>query len=133
MAAISGFMLWMMKEPEAAKRLGLIVASIIAVFVFGREYAESTAKNILALPVSREFFVLAKTVVVGTWFLALAAMDFCCSILAAWVPWCVVGIYSGAAGERVEVGWSSYAVLVATFLIGTGLTLRHELFADNVQ
>jgi hypothetical protein len=107
----------------------------------------------LALPVPREFLVLA-------------AMDLCCAMLAAWVavetrgyfaafgfviftlalasvfgrtgwapwvPWCVVGIYSGAAGEGIGVGWGSYATLAATFIVGTGLTLRHELFADNVQ
>jgi ABC-type transport system involved in multi-copper enzyme maturation, permease component len=52
---------------------------------------------------------------------------------APWVPWCVVGIASGAAGEGPSLGAGSYLVLVATFVAGLGLTLRHECRADNSQ
>ena len=43
----------------------LLLAFIVA-YVFGREYADGTAKNLLALPVGRHWFVLAKLVVVGS-------------------------------------------------------------------
>ena len=50
-----------------------------------------------------------------------------------WVPWTIVGLYSGAAGPAVPLGWGSFALIAATFLVGTGLTIRHEMYADNMQ
>ena len=50
-----------------------------------------------------------------------------------WVPWSIIGLYSGAAGPESTLGWGSYVVIAVTFLVGTGLTVRHEVVADNVQ
>jgi len=98
--------MWMIRNPEAAKGLGLIgmkaeltmgtfgadwnglfdiavlmgaiggivVLSVIVIFIFGREYAQGTAKNMLALPVRRAWFVLAKLLVAAAWFAALTAV-----------------------------------------------------------
>lgn len=96
-----GLFSWMVKEPDRASRMGLlgqkaqlaslhadwpsyfalllqatgiggmIMASVLASYVFGREYAEGTAKNMLTLPVERGWFVLAKLVVVLIWFALL--------------------------------------------------------------
>jgi ABC-type transport system involved in multi-copper enzyme maturation permease subunit len=100
--AIALFM-WIVREPDRAAQLGLLGAkanlsgiaatwpsylsmltlvvgmggmlllSFIVAYVFGREYAEGTAKNLLALPVGRQSFVLAKFVVAGAWWLVLVA------------------------------------------------------------
>jgi ABC-2 type transport system permease protein len=180
---------------------GLIMCSIIVAFVFGREYTEGTAKNMLALPIPRSRFVLAKIIVSAAWFaaltlwivpvtclvgsmvgltglttglllpaavklLVLALLSLCCAVLVAWVavetrgyfaplgfsiftlvlanvfghtgwgpwgPWTIVGLYTGAAGPGVTLGWGSFVVIAATFLIGTALTIRHEVSADNGQ
>ncbi len=50
---------------------GLLVLSFIVAYVFGREYSEGTAKNLLALPVNRAAFVFAKLVVAAVWWLVL--------------------------------------------------------------
>jgi ABC-2 type transport system permease protein len=50
---------------------GTLLLSFIVAFVFGREYSEQTAKNMLALPVGRSAFVLAKFVVAGVWWVVL--------------------------------------------------------------
>jgi len=50
---------------------GLILLAFIVAFLFGREYADATAKNLLALPVPRAWFVLAKLVVAAVWWLVL--------------------------------------------------------------
>jgi ABC-2 type transport system permease protein len=50
---------------------GMLLLSFIVAYVFGREYAEGTAKNLLALPVGRQLFVLAKFVVAAAWWLVL--------------------------------------------------------------
>lgn len=234
MATVSGFFMWILKNPGMAERIGLIgqkaqlafggqgadwptfltfivemggvggllMGSVIATYVFGREYLEGTAKNLLALPIARGRFVCAKIVVTAAWFgcltfwllpstyvvgtliglsgaaapLFLAAawklvglylMSLGCAMLAAWIavetrgyfapfgfavftlvlattfgrtgwgpyiPWSVVGLYSGAAGSGTpDLGWPSYAVVAVTFLIGAALTVLHEVYADNVQ
>jgi len=50
---------------------GLLLLAFIVAYVFGREYAEGTAKNMLALPIGREWFVVAKLVVAAVWWLVL--------------------------------------------------------------
>ena len=180
---------------------GLIMCSIIVTYVFGREYAEGTAKNILALPAPRSLFVLSKIAVSAAWFalltlwlvpvalltgavvgltgltaaivlaalgklFTLAGMSLGCSVLVAWVavqtrgyfaplgfsigtlvvasvlghtgwgpwvPWSILGLYSGAAGSGTDVGPGSALVILGTFLAGSALIAWHEERADNVQ
>lgn len=52
---------------------GLLLLSFIVAYIFGREYTELTAKNMLALPVARHWFVISKLVVALTWWLVLVA------------------------------------------------------------
>ena len=179
----------------------LLMSAVIVTFVFGREYAEATAKNLLALPLPRSWFVMAKVLVSAGWLalltlwmaavslaagaliglpglsagllvdvsarlLALAGMSLCCSTLvawvavetrgyfgplgfaigtlvlasvfghtgwASWVPWSIVGLYSGTAGPVTGLGVGNFAVLGVTFVIGLALTLRHEVLVDNAQ
>ena len=53
---------------------GMLVLSFIVAYVFGREYDDGTAKNLLALPVSRHWFVIAKLVVAGVWWAVLVVI-----------------------------------------------------------
>src|SRR5512136_904160 len=46
---------------------GMLLLAFIVAYVFGREYVEGTAKNLLALPVGRHWFALAKFVVAAVW------------------------------------------------------------------
>ncbi len=103
---VDGLFMWILKEPDRARALGLlgakaqiaggsadwptfaavlaqmtgvggmILTAVITAYVFGREYADGTAKNMLALPVRRESFVLAKLVVVALWFAVVVAAMF---------------------------------------------------------
>jgi ABC-2 type transport system permease protein len=103
---VDGLFMWILKEPDRARALGLlgakaqfagrsadwpsfaaalvqmtcvggmILTAVIATYVFGREYSDGTAKNMLALPVRRESFVIAKLLVVALWFAALVAAIF---------------------------------------------------------
>lgn len=104
MPLAGGLFMWIIREPQRAAQLGLlgqkarfaaaaanwpayfslllqsmgvggmILVSVIAAFVFGREYSDSTGKNMLALPVARHRFVFAKLAVVFTWFGLLAVL-----------------------------------------------------------
>lgn len=103
---VGGLFMWILKEPERARALGLlgtkariaagsadwptfaamlaqmtgvggmILTAVITTYVFGREYSDGTAKNLLALPVRRESFVIAKLLVVALWFAVLVAAIF---------------------------------------------------------
>jgi len=98
MPLAGGLFMWIVMEPQRAAQLGLlgqkaqlagvtadwpsyftmlnqvacvggmVLLAIIAAYVFGREYSEKTAKNLLALPVPRHWFVVAKLAVILVWF-----------------------------------------------------------------
>jgi ABC-2 type transport system permease protein len=101
---MGGFFMIILKDPELARRLGLIsakaqllggaadwpsflnlLAQAIAVggiilfgfigsWVFGHEYSDHTIKDLLALPTSRSTIVLAKFVVVMGWSAVVTAV-----------------------------------------------------------
>jgi len=50
---------------------GMILLAFVVTYVFGREYVDLTAKNMLALPVPRHWFVVAKLIVAAVWWLVL--------------------------------------------------------------
>jgi ABC-2 type transport system permease protein len=101
---MGGFFMIILKDPEFAQRVGLISAKaqlvggaadwpsflnllaqavaiggiilfgFIGSWVFGREYADHTVKDLLALPTSRSTIVLAKFVVVMGWSAVVTAV-----------------------------------------------------------
>jgi ABC-2 type transport system permease protein len=62
---------------------GLLVFGLIVAYVFGREYSEGTAKNMLTLPIRREWFALAKMSVVALWVLALTLLSVVLQVVSA--------------------------------------------------
>jgi ABC-2 type transport system permease protein len=101
-----GFFMIVMRDPELARRMGMvsakaqivagsadwptylsllaqavavggiIVFSLIASWVFGREYSDHTLKDLLALPTPRWSIVLAKFVVAALWGVLLALLVY---------------------------------------------------------
>jgi len=55
---------------------GMVLFSIITSWVFGREFSDKTAKDLMALPTSRENIVAAKWVVVAVWTLLSTLLIF---------------------------------------------------------
>lgn len=98
---VGGLFMIILKNPEAAKNMGLIstkaqivagvadwptffniltqatavggaiLFSIVTAWVFGREFSDRTAKELLAIPTSREATVTAKFIVIAVWTTAL--------------------------------------------------------------
>jgi ABC-2 type transport system permease protein len=52
---------------QAVAAGGMILFSIVTIWVFGREFSDHTVKELLALPTSRESIVTAKFIVVAVW------------------------------------------------------------------
>ncbi len=101
-----GLFMIILKDPEAAKSLGLITTkaqlltgtadwpsfmgfmaqavaagsmilfSIITIWVFGREFSDHTVKELLALPTSREAIIAAKFIVLSIWSLVITLLIF---------------------------------------------------------
>jgi ABC-2 type transport system permease protein len=106
-----GFFMVILKDPEAARRIGIISAKaqmvagaadwptylgllaqaaaigglilfcFIASWVFGREFADRTVKDLLALPTSRTVIVLAKFFVMAAWALVLTIFVYALGLL----------------------------------------------------
>lgn len=115
MPLVGGLFMWIIREPERAAKLGLlgkkaqfagvtadwssffalllqttgiggmILVSVIAAYVFGREYSDGTAKNMLALPVARHWFAVAKLVVVLSWFVILTMSLIAEGLFVCWI------------------------------------------------
>jgi ABC-2 type transport system permease protein len=101
-----GFFMVILKDPEFARRVGLISAkaqlvagvadwptylellaqataigglilfSLVGSWVFGREYSDRTVKDLLALPTSRSVIVAAKFTVIAFWSAGLVAIIY---------------------------------------------------------
>jgi ABC-2 type transport system permease protein len=119
---IGGLFMIILKDPQAAKSMGLIstkaqlaagtadwptyfnflaqaeavggaiLFSIVATWVFGREFSDRTVKELLSLPTSRETIVGAKFIVIAAWTLLLSVMSLGVGLIV---------------GTRVDMpGWS---------------------------
>jgi ABC-2 type transport system permease protein len=54
---------------------GLVLFGLVAAYLFGREYGEGTANEMLTLPLRREYLVAAKIVVLAAWVLGLTLLS----------------------------------------------------------
>ena len=135
---VGGLFMIILKDPEAARSMGLISAkaqltagvadwptffnilaqavavgggilfAVIAAWVFGREFSDRTAKELLALPTPRESIVAAKFIVVAAWTF----------LLTVWIL--VVGLI---VGKLVVIpGWSTALLRGASLdILGTSI------------
>ena len=62
---------------------GILLFGLITAFVFGREYAEGVSPSMLTAPMRREYFVIAKFVVLAVWVVALALLSLVAQGFAA--------------------------------------------------
>lgn len=91
---------------------GVLLFGFVAAWVFGSEYVQGTAKDLLALPVSRVQVLNAKFVVYLLWCTALAASNLC------------IGLFIGFAFDLE--GWNAGEVfkeMAPTYGITLLLTL----------
>lgn len=60
---------------------GLMAFGFVTSWIFGREYSDRTIKDLLALPILREYIVLSKFIVVFVWCLLLSAIVFILALM----------------------------------------------------
>jgi ABC-2 type transport system permease protein len=142
------FFMVIMKDPEGARRLGIIgikaqlmvgtvdwstylsmlsqgvmglilLNALMGSWVFGREYADRTMKDLLALPTSRSEFIAAKYTMFALWSLLMVVLV---SVLGVSLGY-LVGL-PGLSSEIVVRGVSTiFEVGVMNILLITPITL----------
>ena len=135
-AAVGGLFMFILQDPHRARSLGLLGAKaelaggtadwpgyfallaqttavggtliygVILIWIFGREFSDHTAKDLLALPTPRAVIVIAKFGVTGLW----------CGLLAveAYLLGLGVGVMLGLPGWSGTVAWQGLGRLLAT-------------------
>ncbi len=102
---------------------GAILFALITAWVFGREFSDHTAKELLALPTPRWAIVAAKFVLIALWILGLTFLIF------------VVGLGIGTAvdipGWSRELEWTSFLTVLVTALLTLMLMPFVALFASS--
>ncbi len=94
---------------------GTVVYGLVLIWLFGREFSDGTAKDLLALPTSRESIVAAKFVVSGVWCLLLAVQAYLLGLLigaSLHLPGSSAGV--AALGFGRLVGTAVMAILLVT-------------------
>ena len=102
---------------------GAILFAFITAWVFGREFSDHTAKELLALPTPRE-------VIVGAKFVLIALLDRWDSPSGSSLLGLGIGKVVGIPGGSPELGWTSFWYLLLTVLLTFMLMPWVALFAS---
>lgn len=151
--AAAGFFMIILKNPEQARAMGLIstkaqltagvadwptflgmiaqgiaaggavLFALITSWVFGREFSDHTAKELMALPTPRWVIVSAKFALTALWILGLALLVFIVGL--------VVGAVVDIPGWSLNLEWSSLVTVVVTALLTFLLMPFVALFASS--
>jgi ABC-2 type transport system permease protein len=136
---VDGLFMFILKDPQRAQSMGLISAkaqltagaadwptffqvlllgtavggavlfAFITAWIFGREFSDHTAKELLALPTRRETIVSAKFLLIALWTLILALMIFMVGI--------GIGAIASIPGWSPELAWLSFGSLMLIALL----------------
>ncbi len=147
-----GFFMIVLKDPEMARRVGLISAKaqltmgaadwpsylrfltlgvgvggiilfgIITSWVFGREYSDRTVKDLLALPTSRSAIVLSKCIVVAIWSAAV-------TVITCLITFCI-GTALGLPPVPPHIFWQSGINISVAACLTIALTTPIAFFAS---
>ena len=90
---------------------GILVFGFVASWIFGREYSEGTAKDLLSLPVSRTTILKAKFVVYALWCLTLAFSNL------------LIAMILGVVLQLPPIEWDVLAPGFTIYLITSLLTV----------
>ena len=84
----------------AVAAVGLIFFAFVVSWIFGREFADGTVKDLLAVPVPRASILLAKFFVAAVWMLGLTAVI----LLAGLAMGAALGLPGGSAAVIADGG-----------------------------
>jgi ABC-type transport system involved in multi-copper enzyme maturation permease subunit len=113
---------------------GMGLLGFVLGYLFGREYADGTAKNMLALPVRRGWFVLGKLIVAALWWMVLVLAIIAEGMLLGWaldLPGRTPGALALAAATTLAAAGISFLVapVAALVTVATRSALAAVAFA----
>lgn len=88
---------------------GAILFAFITAWVFGREFSDHTAKELLALPTRREIIVTAKFALTALWIVGLTLWIYILGL--------GIGAAVGLPGWSFGLAWTSFWSLMITVLL----------------
>ncbi|WP_276365541.1 ABC transporter permease [Chryseolinea sp. H1M3-3] len=94
---------------------GVLVFGFIASWIFGREYSEGTAKDLLALPTSRTQIINAKFFIYGGWSFALVISNLLLGLLIG----TLLQISDAQSFSLASYLFDNFVTTVLTILLGT--------------
>jgi len=101
---------------------GMILFSIVTIWIFGREFSDHTVKELLALPTSREATVTAKFIVITVWALALTIVIYLIGL--------IVGALVAIPGWSMDLLGSSFGDVLGSALLNMALLPYAALIAS---
>ena len=101
---------------------GLLVFGLVIIWLFGREFSDRTAKDLLALPTARSAVVAAKLIVAAGWCLLLTVQLIVLSLL--------LGAILGLPGWSADTALRGLGTVVATTLLTVALATTYGLAAS---
>jgi len=101
---------------------GAMLFAFITAWVFGREFSDHTAKELLALPTPREVIVAAKFVLTALWILGLTLLTFVIGL--------GIGTIVDIPGWSLDLVWTSFWSLLLTALLNFMLMPFVAFFAS---
>lgn len=101
---------------------GLLVFGLVTTWLFGREFSDRTAKDLLALPTSRGAVVAAKLLVAVGWCLLLAAQLVVISLL--------FGTLLDLPGWSTDTALRGLGTVLATTMLTVALATAYGLVAS---
>ena len=147
-----GLFMWILKDPERARSMGVIsvkaqiaagvadwpamfgflaqaifgggalIFAFVTAWVFGREFSDHTVKELLAVPTAREAVVVSKFVVIGVWGAVFTALVFALGL--------VIGAAVVLPGWSQALMWQSVRVDVSVACLTLALMSPVALFAS---
>lgn len=149
---VGGFFMFVLQDPDRARSLGLLgakaqlaggtadwagyfaftaqiaavggmlVFGLVIIWLFGREFSDRTAKDLLALPTARAAVVGAKLIVALVWCLLLAVQLLVISL--------VLGSWLGLPGWSAETAWNGVGTVFFTVTLTVALATTYGLAAS---
>lgn len=88
---------------------GMLLLPFIVAYLFGREYTEGTIKNMLGVPVRRQWFVIGKLWIAFVWWILVVALVLVESF--------ALGLLLGLPGLTSLLAWRAVAAVLEAALI----------------
>jgi len=113
---------FMVLTAQLVATAGFFMFIVILSWIFGREFADQTVKDLLAVPVSRSTILMAKFIVYAVWSMAMIFLILFVSLL--------MGMAVQLPGADINIVWQGIALVLITVLFVILVVVPFALLAS---